>query len=260
MPDWKAIAMMSFDFEDNPFQWVWEEMDQLQGQYSKLEFVTKGACKLLGDCRPTNICKELKKFQQKDTAALEATNVKLLSHVADLKVELAMKNEEIRQLQEQKKEGLDRIREFIGNAGDVLNKVRVFDNDIKTEVQLSAPKIITILVNFRHKMEATLSEMWKLVSGSQPELSRPPLPFPKGIPLKTKPVEELKTPLPQRPMKELVAEIVKIEIPAAPTKTEKELETPKTKEERHEEAEGAHPGSKLRRRSRVLRRGSGEFR
>ena len=60
-----------------------------------MEYVTKGACKLLGDCRPRNICKELKKLQQKDTATLEATNVTLLSQVVDLKMELAMKNEEI---------------------------------------------------------------------------------------------------------------------------------------------------------------------
>ena len=90
--------MTSFDFEDNPFRRIREEMDQLQEQYSKLEYVTKGACKLLGNCRLGNICKELKKFQQKDMATLEATNVILLSQVADLKVELAMKNEEIRQL------------------------------------------------------------------------------------------------------------------------------------------------------------------
>ena len=42
-PNWKAIAMTSFDFEDNPFQWIWEEVDQLQGQYSKLEYIIKRA-------------------------------------------------------------------------------------------------------------------------------------------------------------------------------------------------------------------------
>ena len=30
-PDWRAIAMTSFDFKDNPFQRIREEMDQLQG-------------------------------------------------------------------------------------------------------------------------------------------------------------------------------------------------------------------------------------
>ena len=71
--------MTSFDFEDNPFRQIHDEMDQLQGQYSKLEYVTKGACKLLGNCRPANLCKELEKLQQKDMVMLEATNVTLLS-------------------------------------------------------------------------------------------------------------------------------------------------------------------------------------
>ena len=57
LPNWKAIAMTSFNFEDNPFWRVWEEMDQLQGQYSKLEFITREIYKLLGDCKPTNIYK-----------------------------------------------------------------------------------------------------------------------------------------------------------------------------------------------------------
>ena len=62
MPDWRAIAMTSFDFEDNPFWRIREELDQLQGQYSKLEYVTKRACKLLGNYKPANLCKELEKF------------------------------------------------------------------------------------------------------------------------------------------------------------------------------------------------------
>ena len=41
-----------------------EEIDVLQGQYSKLESVTKRASKLLGDCKSGNICKELKKLKQ----------------------------------------------------------------------------------------------------------------------------------------------------------------------------------------------------
>ena len=64
-----------------------------------MEFVTKRACKLLGDCRPRNICKELKMIQHKDTSTLEAANAKLISRVADLKVELVKKDEEICQLQ-----------------------------------------------------------------------------------------------------------------------------------------------------------------
>ena len=76
-------------------------MDQLEGQYSKLDSVTRGASKLLGNCRLGNIVKELKKLKQQDTTVLEATSATLSSRVEELKVELALKDEEIRQLKEQ---------------------------------------------------------------------------------------------------------------------------------------------------------------
>ena len=63
MPNWKEVAMTSFNFEDNPFRRIREEIDQLQRQYSKLEYVTIGAYKLLGDCKLANLCKELDKIQ-----------------------------------------------------------------------------------------------------------------------------------------------------------------------------------------------------
>ena len=86
LPDWKAIAMISFNFEDHPFRRIQEEIHQLQVQYSKLEFITKGASKLLGDCKPGNITKELKKLKLKDTALLEANNMTLRLQVVDFKV------------------------------------------------------------------------------------------------------------------------------------------------------------------------------
>ena len=174
-----------------------------------MEYVTKGVYKLLGDYRLRNICKKLKKLQQKDTAIHQR-----------------------HQLQVQLKEGLDRIPKFIGNPGDVVNKAHLFDNDIKTRGQLSLPKIITILVEFGCRMEGTLAEMQKLGAGPQLEPIRAPLPSPKPTPQKDRPLVELKTPLPQYPGKELVVETPKIKVPAAPTPStkmiERESETPKT--------------------------------
>ena len=60
-PNWREVVMTSFNFKENPFRRVQEEIDQLQSQYSKMEYMTKGACKLLGDCKPTDLCKELEK-------------------------------------------------------------------------------------------------------------------------------------------------------------------------------------------------------
>ena len=44
-----------------------------------------------------------------------------------------------------------------------MKKAHLFDNKVKTEGQLLAQKIITILVKHGHKMEVTLGEMRKLL-------------------------------------------------------------------------------------------------
>ena len=88
-----------------------------------MELVIKGASKLLGDCKAGNICKELKKLKEKDTASLEV---------------LALKKDEIRMLKEQQAECLGWIREVIGHSGDIINKAHLFDNEVKMEGHLSA--------------------------------------------------------------------------------------------------------------------------
>ena len=56
-PDWKDMS--SLDLDDNPFNRVQNELDQIQTRYQKMELVLKGATKLLGDCKTGNICKEI---------------------------------------------------------------------------------------------------------------------------------------------------------------------------------------------------------
>ena len=202
--------MGSFDFEDDPFRWMREEIDVLQGQYSKLESVTKEASKLLGDCKAGNICKELKKLKQEDKSLMQAHNTKLRLQVADLQMELKAKDEEIHQLRAQMK-SLENIREVVGTPGDVLNKAHLFNNDIKTEGHASVAKIIPILVNFTMKLEAVLVEIRKLLSKSLARSSQAPAPPPKETPQKS--LGEVKTPLPQKQVKDLVASMAKIEIP-----------------------------------------------
>ena len=62
----------------------------------------------------------------------------------------------------------------------MVNKAHLFDNKVKIEGQLSALNFIAILVNFEHKMKATLVEIRKLVFEPQLEPSWVPLPSPKA--------------------------------------------------------------------------------
>ena len=126
--------------------------------------------------------------------------------VADLKVELALRKDEINELKV-KTRCLERIKEVVGAPKDVLNKARLFNEDSKIEGEMSVAKIVKVLVTFIWKMETTLVDIWKIVSGSSVgELSRPPMPPPMETPTKEKPLEEMKTPLSQRPGKETIAE------------------------------------------------------
>ena len=209
-------------------------MDQLQSQYSKLEYITRRVCKLLGNCKPTDLYKELEKvIQQKDMMTLEANNTKLARRVVNLEVEINKKNNEIRQLYSQSKENLDRIRNFIGNPSNAMNKAQLFDNKVKTKGQLSTQKIVNIVVEFECKMEATLVEMRKLLPGLQPEPIRLPILSLTDTPQKNNVIVELKIPHQHCPGKEPNIEAKKvvtpaIVVPATRKMTEKELETPKT--------------------------------
>ena len=61
---------------------------------------------------------------------------------------------------------LEKIWEVIGTPRDVLNKARLFDDDVKTGREVLVAKIVKVLVNFSMKMDTTLGEMRKLLSRS----------------------------------------------------------------------------------------------
>ena len=63
---------------------------------------------------------------------MQAHSTKLRLQVTDLQMELNVKDEEIRQLQAQM-ESLEKIWEVVKTPKDVLNKVSLFNNDIKIE-------------------------------------------------------------------------------------------------------------------------------
>ena len=112
----------------------------------------------MGDCKVGNIERELKKLKAIDTKPLE-------NKVADLTMELVVRNDEIEDLKRQVK-SLERIKEAVGAPGDVFNKACLFDEDIKTEGEVFAAKIIKVLVSFTQKMEMALVDIRKIVSGT----------------------------------------------------------------------------------------------
>lgn len=66
---------------------------------------------------------------------------------------MAAKSEEIQRLNSESKVGLDQIRSYIGHPRDLLNKAGLFENDVKTDGHIFAPKVVAILVKFNRSME-----------------------------------------------------------------------------------------------------------
>jgi hypothetical protein len=55
------VDLSSWEFPENPFKRVYDELDELQAQYHRLEHITKGASAALGGCGPGNILREIAK-------------------------------------------------------------------------------------------------------------------------------------------------------------------------------------------------------
>ena len=83
---------------------------------------------------------------------------------------------------------LGKIRDALIFPGDVINRSLLFTEDIKKEGHMNGQKILTILVKYGHKMDATLAEMRKLLPGSvevgssRPEQTPPPPPSAPSAP------------------------------------------------------------------------------
>ena len=162
--------------------------------------------------------------------------------MADLKVELALRKDEINKLKV-RAGCLERIKEVVGTLRDVFNKARLFDEDIKTEREVSVVKIVKVLVTFTRKMETALVDIRKIVSGSSArESSQPPITPPTETPRKEKPLEEIKTPLLQRSSKETIAEGSR-EVPPAEFTSAKLPDPAITLTSKEKKSESSEPSS-----------------
>ena len=102
---------------------------------------------------------------------MEAKNSFLLEKAKKLK-------EELDKQKKQNQEAIDwlnaallfnqKLEEYVGFPGDVLNKARLFDNNMAKN-PVSATKVIPILVDFADKMEELLDDMRSLFDRLAPQ-------------------------------------------------------------------------------------------
>ena len=55
------VDLSTWEFPENPFQWMYNDLADLQTQYYQQEHITRGANAALNNCEPGNILRELSK-------------------------------------------------------------------------------------------------------------------------------------------------------------------------------------------------------
>jgi hypothetical protein len=143
---WRNVDLSSWDFPENPFKRVHDELDELQTEYHRLEHITKGASMALGNCGPGNILWEIAKrvdWKELDQVKRELDQVKtenahLHAHMASMSEELGQKSEDIRKYHAEQTVVFDRIRKLIGHPGEIVNKARLYDQLVESGELVSA--------------------------------------------------------------------------------------------------------------------------
>ena len=106
---------------------------------------------------------------------LEAKNSFLLKKMNKLRADLKETRKDHHEAVDKLNAALQfnqKLEEYVGNPGDVVNKARLFDENLPRNPIL-ARKVIPILMDFAKKMEELLYEMRVLFEGLQPKV--PPI-------------------------------------------------------------------------------------
>jgi hypothetical protein len=127
------VDLSAWDFPENPFKRVHDELEEFQTQYYRLEHITKGASLALGSCGPGNILRELAKRAnrkeldqaKRELEQVRTENAHLHAQVVAMSEELGQKSEEIQKYHAAQTVVFSRIRELVGHPGEIVNKARL---------------------------------------------------------------------------------------------------------------------------------------
>ena len=170
-PTWRNVDPSGWDFPENPFKRVHDELEELQTQYYRLDHITKGASVALGGCGPGNILREIAKRADRkelDQARRELDQVRmenahLHAQMAAMSEELGQNSEEIRKYHAEQTLVFSRIRELIGHPSEIVNKARLYDQLVESGDPVSAKQTIPILVKHSRMMNNLFADIQKVV-------------------------------------------------------------------------------------------------
>jgi hypothetical protein len=166
------VDLSSWGLPENPFKQAYEELDKLQVQYYRLEYITKGASAVLGGCGPGNIIREIAKRTTSRQELEEvkrkfdlarADNAHLHAQVASMAAELGQKNEEIRKYHAEQAAVFNQIRELVGHPGEVVAKTQLYDQLGEEGDPKSTKQAIPVLVKYARRITNLFAEIQKIL-------------------------------------------------------------------------------------------------
>jgi hypothetical protein len=169
---WRNVDLSSWEFPETPFKRAYEEMDELQAQYYRLEHITKGASAALGGCGPGNIIREIakradsrKKLEEvkREFDLAKTDNAHLHAQVASMAKELGQKNEELWKYHSEQAVVFNQIRELVGHPGEVVAKAQLYDQLGEDGDPKSTKQAIPVLVKYARRITNLFAEIQKVI-------------------------------------------------------------------------------------------------
>jgi hypothetical protein len=147
------------------FRGIREETHRAQASYDRIETLFRRVCTALGGCLPEEVIREVELL--KDAPTLRSEKKRLELQLQELTKELAAKSDEIRKFHAEQEETLGELRKLVGSSGAVINKARLFDENVVQPADFEdKQKIIKILSKCEHSMNMILKKVRQLLNPS----------------------------------------------------------------------------------------------
>ena len=98
----------------------------------------------------------------------------LLAKTKDLKAHMVRKDDKLQESRWKTNkvvEVIGKIREYIGHPSNIINKTKLYDNDLMKLEPISGAKVINVLVDYSSKIDKNLDKMRILVASMKPTLA-----------------------------------------------------------------------------------------
>jgi hypothetical protein len=161
---WRNINPATWEPLETPFKRVRAGLTNMQNEYWRLEHITRGVSKALGNCSAGNILWELaRKTDWSKLDTLETEKAQLAAQVVAMTRELTQNSEDIRRYQAEQTVVLSRVRELVGHSGEVVNKAYLYDQLVESADSASARQTFQNLVKYSRIMKDLFNDIQKIL-------------------------------------------------------------------------------------------------